>query len=123
MPAKTQAPAEDEWEIVQDEPRIRVKLDEGDEFVGFYEGKQHVVDPNLNKEGEHDEWDAYNFIGISPSSLEGERVAIYETAHLRQALDQLDPKAWIVRIRRTRDISVKSQPSPMATYEVARKRA
>jgi hypothetical protein len=120
MAGKTTA----EWETVQEEPRTRVSLDqEDDEFIGFYEGTEHIVDPNPDKDGEYNEWDQYNFIGISPSELDGERVAINAGAHLRRALDQIEPMKYIVRIRRGKTVPVKNQPSPMITFKVDRKLA
>lgn len=127
MPAKTrnaEITENDGWEAVQDEPRIVVALEnEGETFIGFYEGTQHIVDPNPDKDGNFNEWDQYNFIGISPSELDGEKVAINAGAHLRQALGQLEPNTWITRITRGRAVPVKNQPSPMVSYKVDRRPA
>lgn len=110
---------QDEWESISDEPRTMVKLDQqGDAFIGFYQGTEHIVDPNPDKEGNYNEWDQYNFIGVFPSELDGERVAINAGAHLRAALDQIEPNTYLVRIVRGREIPVKNQPSPMVSYKV-----
>jgi hypothetical protein len=115
---------ESEWETVQDEPRTQIKFDqEGDEFIGFYEGKEHIVDPTPDKDGKTNEWDAYNFIGMFPAEVDGERTTIYAGAYLRQALDQLEPNMWIVRMKRGKAVQVKNQPSPMITFKVDRKLA
>jgi hypothetical protein len=115
---------ESEWETIQDEPRTQIKFDqEGDEFIGFYEGTEHLVDPTPDKDGKINEWDAYNFIGISPKEINGERTTIYAGAYLRQALDQIEPMKYLVRIVRGKTVPVKNQPSPMVTFKVDRKPA
>jgi hypothetical protein len=120
MTAKT----DPEWETVQDEPRTKISLeDEGETFIGFYEGTEHITDPNPDKDGNFNEWNQYNFTGIFPDEISGERVAINAGAHLRQALDQIDPMKYVVRITRGRTIPVKNQPSPMVTFKVDKRPA
>lgn len=122
MAAKTQQ--SEEWESVQEEPRTIIKFDtEGEQFIGFYEGTQHIVDPNPDKDGNYNEWDQYNFTGIFPDEISGEKVAINAGAHLRQALDQTEPNTYIVRIVRGKEVKVKNQPSAMVTFKVDRRPA
>lgn len=110
---------QDEWESVSQEPRIQIKMDqEGDAFIGFYEGNELLTDPTPDKEGKINEWLAYNFIGVFPPEIEGERTTIFAGAHLRAALDQIEPNKFLVRIVRGRTVAVKNQPSPMVSYKV-----
>lgn len=122
MAAKTQQ--SEEWESVQTEPRTIIKFEnEGEDFVGLYEGTQHITDPNPDKDGNYNEWDQYNFTGIFPDEISGEKVGINAGAHLRQALDQIEPNKYIVRIVRGKTVPVKNQPSPMITFNVLKRPA
>ena len=110
---------EENWEGVSEGARTVIQFNEiGDTFIGFYEGKEVVEDPNENEDGTHDSWEQYNFTGVFPSEVEGEKAAVNAGFDLRRALDQIEPNRYLVRMALVKLVPVKGQPSPMKSFRV-----